>query len=322
MRMRRFRLLFAVAAFVVAVAPVSAGASSTQSADLALLAASGPDRLCTTTAIGGVTASEAPQPVLGGYVHHGTDAADLGRAAGPTARDANGSSTTVAASAAAAAVTGGTIPVYVHVIRDNAGNGNVTDQQIANQIQVLNNSFGPGGWSFTLAGTDRTNNSSWYTMSSGAEAQAKATLRRGSADDLNIYTAAPSGGILGWATFPWSYANSPSKDGIVILNQSLPGGNAANYNAGDTATHETGHWMGLYHTFQGGCRDQDLVSDTAAEKSPAYGCPTGRDSCRRNSGVDPIHNFMDYTYDNCMFEFTVGQDARMDSMFSSYRAGK
>lgn len=322
MLMRRFRLLFAVAAFGVAVAPVGAGAGPGLSADRALLAASGPDRLCLPTESGGATTSEAAQPVLGGYFHHGTDAADLGRATGPTARDANGSSTTVAASAAAAAVTGGNIPVYVHVIRDNAGNGDVTDQQIANQIQVLNNSFGSGGWSFTLAGTDRTNNSSWYTMSSSAEAQAKAALHRGSADDLNIYTAAPSGGILGWATFPWSYASSPFKDGIVILNQSLPGGNAANYNGGDTAVHEAGHWMGLYHTFQGGCRNQDLVSDTAAEKSPAYGCPTGRDSCRRETGADPIHNFMDYTYDSCMFEFTVGQDSRMDSMFSSYRFGK
>lgn len=220
--------------------------------------------------------------------------------------------------------TGGVIDVYFHVIRNSTGGGDVSDSRITSQMNVLNAAFASTGWSFRHVSTSRTNNSTWYTCSGGTcESQMKNALRVGTADDLNIYLNNMGGGLLGWATFPSSYASQPNLDGVVVLSASLPGGTAAPYNLGDTATHEVGHWMGLYHTFQGGCNGNgDLVSDTPAEKSAAYGCPVGRDSCRTKAGLDPITNFMDYTDDACMTTFSSGQDTRMDSMFTTYRFGK
>ena len=221
------------------------------------------------------------------------------------------------------------IQVYWHVINNGTGtaNGDIPSSQINGQITVLNQAFASTGYSFMLAAVDRTTNAAWYTATNGttAERNMKDALRQGSADDLNIYSNNMGGGLLGWATFPSSYASSPKMDGIAILFSSVPGGTTVPYNEGDTATHEVGHWLGLYHTFQGGCSNSgDLVSDTAAERSPAYGCPVGRDSCagKKFSGLDPIRNFMDYTDDACMNLFTSGQVTRIDAQWTTYRNGK
>jgi len=220
-------------------------------------------------------------------------------------------------------VTGAAIPVYFHVINKGLGieNGDVSDAMIQDQINVLNLAYAGTGYSFNLVAVDRTTQTTWFNAcdSSSNEQAMKTALRKGTAATLNIYSCNPAGGLLGWATFPSSYSGNPKMDGVVLLHSSLPGGSAAPYNLGDTATHEVGHWLGLYHTFQGGCsKNNDYVGDTAAERSAAYGCPTGRDTCT-GTGLDPIFNFMDYTDDACMNSFTAGQDARMDSQYSVYR---
>jgi hypothetical protein len=212
------------------------------------------------------------------------------------------------------------IPVAIHVIYSGSS-GNVPDSQLQSQIDVLNAAYASSGYSFFISSIDRTNNSTWFTMQPGtsAEQQAKSALVISPTTTLNFYTAKPGGGLLGWATFPWNLASNPTNDGVVVLFSSLPGGTSAPYNLGDTGTHEAGHWLGLYHTFQGACSSSnDLVSDTPAEASPAYGCPVGRNTCR-SSGVDPITNFMDYTDDSCMNTFSPGQGTRMNSIVATYR---
>ena len=213
------------------------------------------------------------------------------------------------------------IDVHVHVITDG-NSGNLSSGDINGQMQVLNDAYDGFGFAFNLASTDYTDDASWYTAGYGtaAERNMKTSLNINTSGSLNMYFSSPGGGLLGWATFPSSLSGDPDMDGVVILNSSIPGGSASPYNEGDTATHEVGHWLGLYHTFQGGCNGNgDYVDDTPAERSPQYGCPSNADSCRRDAGNDPVNNFMDYTDDYCMFEFTPCQASRMNDQVNAYR---
>jgi hypothetical protein len=221
------------------------------------------------------------------------------------------------------------IPVVVHVIakdKTRAG-GNVPDKLIKDQMTVLNAAYAgrTGGaataFRFDLVKIHRVVNPAWYPIEveSPAEAEMKAALRVGGKNVLNIYTGDLSEGLLGWATFPERKLNS--YDGVVILAESMPGGTANPYAEGDTATHEVGHWLNLYHTFENGCDTPgDEVKDTPYEAEPAFGCPEGSDTCADKPGIDPIHNFMDYSVDQCMFQFTPGQSVRMFAAWWAYRA--
>jgi hypothetical protein len=231
------------------------------------------------------------------------------------------------------AKTGEVIPVWVHVIKKGPGfeNGDLSDHMIRAQMRVLNDSFSgaTGGASsnlrFELAGVTRTANPVWFenmVFDLEIELEAKGALRRGGPETLNIYTV-DGGPYLGWSYFPSILDTRYAiLDGVVVDWRSLPGGTFEIYSEGDTATHEVGHWLALLHTFDGGCsRNNDYVADTPAEFSPAFFCPVGRDSCdqRPNPGLDPIHNFMDYTQDSCMFLFSAGQVERMTAAWAAYR---
>ncbi len=226
------------------------------------------------------------------------------------------------------------VPTYVHVIAKGTErvDGNLSDEEVAAQMAVLNDSFagrtGRGAaktaFRFKVVKTTRTVNAAWYDMLPGstAEREAKQALRQGGDETLNIYLSGLGDGLLGYAYFPQQGGNSkPWQDGVVVLNESIPGGAVRNYDAGDTLPHEVGHWLGLYHTFQNGCSTAgDRVSDTPAMSVPTGGCPTNKDTCLSDPGLDPVENLMDYSYDACMYAFTAGQAARMDAVWKAWRA--
>ena len=224
-----------------------------------------------------------------------------------------------------------TVPVRAHVMAAKDGAGNITDEQVAAQVSVMNDAFAGAysedaaatGIRFVLKSTDRFFNDTWHA--DGKSKAYRSKTRQGKKNTLNIWFVGWGNGTLGIATFPWEYKANKAVDGVRVHYDTVPGGSLAPYDLGQTATHEIGHWMGLYHTFQAprgksGCVGKnDRVADTPAQSAPTDGCPEGADTCPGKRGLDPIHNFMDYSYDACMNQFTPGQKKRMRQMWSAYR---
>jgi hypothetical protein len=222
-----------------------------------------------------------------------------------------------------------TVPVYFHVVHAN-GVGNISKEIIDEQMRVLNAAFAgfyggaASGISYKLVGVTRTNNAAWHFAgpTTKEERDMKKALHRGGWETMNLY-ATTAGAYLGWAYFPGLPEAQQYLDGIVVDWESMPGAStryAGRFDLGHTATHEAGHWLHLHHTFNGGCNNWgDYVDDTPPMRVPTSRCPIGKDTCPE-PGLDPIHNYMDYSDDPCYNQFTAGQVARMQDAWLHFRA--
>jgi hypothetical protein len=244
------------------------------------------------------------------------------------------------------------IPVVVHVVW-NTPQQNISDAQVASQIDVLNRDFrrtnpdvnntpapflplatdariefflaivGPNGAPTTGIQRRQTTVTA-FSSNDAVKSNARGGLDAWPASDyLNIWVCQLSGGLLGYAQFPGGPA---ATDGIVILHSAFGtvGTAAAPFNLGRTATHEIGHWLNLNHIWGddgSGCTGTDNVGDTPNQGGGNTGTPTfPRVSCGNGPNGDMFMNYMDYVDDAAMFMFSAGQVARMQACLDVARA--
>lgn len=233
------------------------------------------------------------------------------------------------------------IPVMVNVLYKTAAE-NISNAQIQSQIDVLNADYaatnsdynstpayfqgvrsGDTHIRFELAGVVRkaTTKASWRTDDSMKKSKKGGIDPTSPTNTLNLWVCNLSGGILGYAQFP---GGSAATDGVVIDNNATgkTGTAAAPYGLGRTATHEVGHWLNLRHIWGDATCGNDFVGDTPLHQSSNGGCPTfpKYGSCSSTVPMQTM-NYMDYTYDACMYMFTSGQNTRMNATFAGSRSG-
>ncbi|TQV98644.1 hypothetical protein V2A60_007639 [Cordyceps javanica] len=204
------------------------------------------------------------------------------------------------------------VPVYIHVIAKSKSkaDGYLSESDVRATIDGMNGDYSGLGFQFTVKGVDHTINAAWAQDQD--EMGMKKQLRKGDYRTLNLYYL-PTLGYNGLCYFPEKVTSGSTKfyrDGCTVRSDV--------HNNGQTTTHEVGHWLGLFHTFQDGCDPvNDMVADTPALIN-SWSCNQNDDSCPDMPGKDPVTNFM--SYGTCRSVFTDGQAARMSSMYNKFRA--
>ncbi|KAF5131233.1 Extracellular metalloprotease [Metarhizium anisopliae] len=216
------------------------------------------------------------------------------------------------------------VVTFAHVVYANKSveGGYLSEETIHRNIDIINHQYAPAGISFSLKNLSYTENADWALGKD--EFAMRLKLRGGGYNDLNLYFVADiplnpeqDWGVRGICSLPTTRPDPDSLrwtlDGFSLLSRMLPGSNGTTENIDNsTATHEIGHWLGLLHTFEGGCgREGDEILDTVLQAGPTKLCPTG-DLPHSCNLLDPdmIKNFMDIS--TCTrSEFTAGQIARM-----------
>lgn len=227
------------------------------------------------------------------------------------------------------------VDVVFHIVAKGENKGAITDDMPAAQLDSLNEAYKPYGITFNLINVTWNSNDAWAIGEKDDDNEMKKTLRQGTYRTLNLYFQTDLvGGVLGRCTLPSAIANGKDdptvyfNDGCNVNAHTMPDGAMQGYNRGKTAVHETGHWFGLLHTFEGYTCDGpgDYIDDTPMESTATEGCPSepAKRSCpdqQKADEVDPIHNYMDYSIDACYEGFTNLQIERIRSMWSMYREG-
>lgn len=242
-----------------------------------------------------------------------------------------------------------TIPVVVHVVHAN-GPENISDALVMDGIEELNLRFQNAAPYTDVSGNDvqiqfclasiNPEGNATNGITRTASSNTDIAWNNGAPNDyglknidrwephlyLNIWVVRDISsltGIIGYSSFPSTLNTNPEFDGIVIQHD---------YFNTNSLTHEAGHYLGLYHTFQGGCindnclLDGDNICDTPPDATDDFTCPTNSCNTELNdtSGFSPfvidaddLPNYMDYT--TCPLSFSQGQSDRMNSVLTNVR---